>query len=304
MKANMKTEQLYTQEQIVHHVENASPTKFMYSFSKAPRFTSINKKGKCDSFYNLPSCKMHRTCGMGFGTKSDFTKKNYRGTEFISIKRDFDKGNQRGLKYSFGLGRDKFTKQVCPGYSNLDKNVPGPAKYNVLKTTGSEMPYYTLHINCGDLGWTNKFMNNPGPGTYQPVVRINSEGKYPVSSISNIKANNFGLSKYDRWKGYKGNGVPGPNAYKADNTLMGSIYNSKFRSGHLITMSSNLPKYGYKNDYPGPGSYLKFSEFGILVPKGFRGRGLSEPQRCKTEGNIESKKVNESVGETKVAEKE
>lgn len=32
-------------------------------------------------------------------------------------------------------------------------------------------------------------------------------------------------------------------------------------------MSSNLQKCGYKNDYPGPGSYLKFSEFGILVPK-------------------------------------
>ena len=300
------TEELYTQEQIVHHVENASPTKFMYSFSKAPRFPSIDKKGKCDSFYNLPSCKMHRTCGIGFGTKSDFTKKNYRGTEFISIKRDFDEGNQRGLKYSFGLSRDKFTKQVCPGYSNLDKNVPGPAKYNVLKTTGSEMPYYTLHINCGDLGWINKYMNNPGPGTYQPVVRINSEGKYPVSSISNIKANNFGISKSDRWKGYKGNGVPGPNAYKTDTTLMGSIYNSKYRSGHLINFSWNLPKYGYKNDYPGPGSYLKFSEFGILVPKGYRGRGLSESHKNRSSEKEEKKnsKTIETEGNEKVADKQ
>ena len=299
------TEQLYTQEQIVHHVENASPTKFMYSFSKAPRFPAIDKKGKCDTFYNLPSCKMNRTCGMGFGNKSDFTKKNYRGTEFISIKRDFDEGNQRGLKYSFGLGREKFAKQVCPGFSNIDKNVPGPAKYNVLKTTGSEMPYYTLHINCGDLGWTNKFMNNPGPGSYQPVVRINSEGKYPVSQISNIKANNFGLSKNNRWKSYRGNGVPGPNAYKSD-TLMGTIYNSKYRSGHLITMSSNLPKYGYKNDYPGPGSYLKFSEFGILVPKNYRGRGLSESKKSKTEGKDNTKKAKtiENDDEAKVAEQQ
>ena len=46
-------------------------------------------------------------------------------------------------------------------------------------------------------------MNNPGPGTYQPVVRINSEGKYPTSKISNIKANNFGLDKTDRWRAYK-----------------------------------------------------------------------------------------------------
>ena len=55
---------------------------------------------------------------------------------------------------------------------------------------------------------------------------------------------------------------------------MGNIYNSKFRSGHYITMSKRLKKCGYKNDYPGPGSYLRFSEFGILVPKNYK-RGYS-----------------------------
>jgi hypothetical protein len=195
--------QLYTQEQIVHHVENASPTKFMYTFSKAPRFPEINKNGKTDSIYNLPSSIMNRKAAMGYGHKSDFTKKNYRGTEFISIKRDYDEGNQRGFKYSFGLARDKFERQVVPGYKNLDMNVPGPAKYEVLKTTGHESPYYTLHIICGETQWINRHMKNPGPGAYTPLVRINSEGKYPVSKISNIKANNFGLDKSDRWKLYK-----------------------------------------------------------------------------------------------------
>ena len=55
---------------------------------------------------------------------------------------------------------------------------------------------------------------------------------------------------------------------------MGNIYNSKFTSGHYITMSKRLKKCGYKNDYPGPGSYLRFSEFGILVPKNYM-RGYS-----------------------------
>ena len=41
------------------------------------------------------------------------------------------------------------------------------------------------------------------PGAYTSKVRINSKGKYPVSQISNIKANNFGLDKSDRWKSYK-----------------------------------------------------------------------------------------------------
>ena len=195
--------QLYTQEQIVHHVENASPTKFMYTFSKAPRFPEISKNGKTDSIYNIPDSIMKRKAAMGYGHKSDFTLKNYRGTEFISIKRDYDTGNQRGFKYSFGLARDKFERQVVPGYKNLDMNVPGPAKYNVLKTTGHESPYYTLHIICGETQWINRHMKNPGPGAYTPLVRINSEGKYPVSKISNIKANNFGLDKSDRWKLYK-----------------------------------------------------------------------------------------------------
>ena len=51
---------------------------------------------------------------------------------------------------------------------------------------------------------------------------------------------------------------------------MGSIYNSKFRSGHLISMS---PKFKYKDSrerYPGPGTYIRFSEFGILVSKNAR----------------------------------
>ena len=65
--------QLYTQEQIVNHVENASPTKFMYSFSRAERFPPLKRTGKSDTFYNLPSVRMTRTAGIGYGTKSDFT---------------------------------------------------------------------------------------------------------------------------------------------------------------------------------------------------------------------------------------
>ena len=80
---------------------------------------------------------------------------------------------------------------------------------------------------------------------------------------------------------------------------MGNIYNSKYRSGHYITMSKRLPKYGYKNDYPGPGHYLRFSEFGILVPKDYRRRGYSafntisnktNYTTAKTEGNIPNNK--------------
>ena len=93
--------------------------------------------------------------------------------------------------------------------------------------------------------------------------------------------------------------MPGPNVYHADKTLMGTIYNSKFRSGHLISMAKKLQKCGYKNQYPGPGSYLRFSEFGILVPKDYRRRGYSafntisnktNYTTAKTEGNVPNNK--------------
>ena len=67
---------------------------------------------------------------------------------------------------------------------------------------------------------------------------------------------------------------------------MGDIYNSKFRSGHLITMAKKLQKCGYKNKYPGPGSYLRFSEFGILVPKDYRTRGYSAYNTISTKSKI------------------
>ena len=86
---------------------------------------------------------------------------------------------------------------------------------------------------------------------------------------------------------------------------MGNIYNSKFRSGHYITMSKRLKKCGYKNDYPGPGSYLRFSEFGILVPKNYK-RGYSAcntlPSRNKKD-KYEAVKTDENISYRKTSNK-
>ena len=68
---------------------------------------------------------------------------------------------------------------------------------------GSDAPKCSMHAICGERGWSNKKMNTPAPGTYQPVVKINDKGKYPVSNISNIKVYNFGLSQTNRWSYYK-----------------------------------------------------------------------------------------------------
>ena len=295
--------QLYTQEQIVHHVENASPTKFMYSFGKAERFPKINRTGKSDTFYSLPSMRMSRTAGIGFGGKSDFTKNRNVKTEYVSIKRDFDKDNLRGFRYSFGLGRDSFTKAYCPGYKNFDKNIPGPGKYNVIRELGADAPKYTLHSICGNTGWTNKYMKNPAPGAYDAVVRINTEGRYPVSNISNIKVSNFGLSHTDRFK-YYDNKTPAPNAYKCKD-LTGLNFNSKYRSSKMISMSQRFPSHDSREKYPGPGSYLRFSEFGILVPKRKKEEKGSEEKKNEAENTkSEKNEDNKSNAQQETKEKE
>ena len=66
---------------------------------------------------------------------------------------------------------------------------------------------------------------------------------------------------------------------------MGSIYNSKYRSGPSIAMHRKLKMAnGYKDDTPGPGSYLHFSEFGMWVPKN-KAKGYNVRERIKTAKN-------------------
>ena len=252
-------------EQIVNHLENNSPSKYMYSFGKAPRFPSLKHSGKSDMFYNLPSMKSTRGTSLGLGTKYDFTKQT-QATEFISIKRYFDKGNQPGPKYTFGMPRDKFRKAFCPGFKMIDKDIPGPGKYNLFKEPGEDSPSYSIHEKCGSNSFVNKLMKNPGPAEYSPLLSINSEGKYPISKISNVHSTNFGSNKTKRFF-YKINNVPGPGSYRIKG-LMGVNFNSKFKSVKLISMHKKFKKKDSRDNYPGPGAYCSFSEFsGINNPQ-------------------------------------
>ena len=198
-------DQLYTQEEIVHHIENNSTSKFMYTFNKAPRFMKIDRTGKTDAIYTMPSVCMVRKAGIGYGLKQDVVKSKFTPTEFISIKRYYDQNYQPGFKYTFGLARDKFGKQVVPGFKNLDKMVPGPGIYDIIKKTGSESPKYTFRKICDktETFWYNKYMPNPGPGAYTPKIYINTDGTFISSKIHNIKSANFGRDKSDRWRSYK-----------------------------------------------------------------------------------------------------
>ena len=106
-----------------------------------------------------------------------------------------------------------------------------------------------------------------------------------------------------------GNNVPGPNSYRMK-TLMGTIYNSKFRSGNLISMSQKIKIRDTRENNPGPGAYIRFSEFGILVSKNAR-KQKEQKEEIKGENKIAKTEFNETSGhnettknETKVLETE
>ena len=269
----------YNQLSIVHHLLNNSPSKYMFSFSKTPRFFKIKQDEGIDKFYNLPSTLTKRSTAMGFGNRLNFTAKN-SDTEFISIKRYFDKNYQPGYKFSFGVSRDKFSKVYYPGLKLNDTSIPGPGKYNVRKGPGLNSPKFTMRQKLGKVINTRPL--SPGPGQYSPVININSEGKYPLSKISNVHTINFGNNRTRRFF-YKINNVPGPGTYKLKG-LLGINFVSKYNSGKLISIHRKYETKKIIDSTPEPGSYSSFSEFGI-----------PSLERHETTKNIKIKKIRKKI---------
>lgn len=73
---------------------------------------------------------------------------------------------------------------------------------------------------------------------------------------------------------------------------MGINFNSKYRSSKLISMSQKFRYKDSREKYPGPGQYIRFSEFGILVSKN-AGKNKEDSKNSfkvsKTEGNEPNK---------------
>ena len=68
---------------------------------------------------------------------------------------------------------------------------------------------------------------------------------------------------------------------------MGKIYNSKYRSGPYIEMHRKLLNENkIRNNNPGPGAYLTFSEFGMWVPKK-KTKTIRASQRMNTENKTD-----------------
>lgn len=244
---------------------NHSKSKQMFSFGKAERFPKIKSNGYSNNFYNLPEVRMTRFTTLGRGNKYDFTAgAKSKSPVFYDYKSDFDQEHPNSPRYSFGLGRDKFTKAYCEGTKMFDKDIPGPGMYNYLKPFGFDAVKYSIkgkHISKS----IDAKSDQPGPGSYANTFSINPTGRFVNSKIENIHDVNFGADKSKRFV-YTYNKNPGPADYSLK-PLMGVIFNSRYRSNPGRSIYARYKDVNSRSNYPGPGQYRAFSEFGIYESK-------------------------------------
>lgn len=254
-----------TGQQISNSPLNHSKTKQMFSFGKAERFPKIRNSGVTDNFYNLPEVRMTRFTTLGKGNKSDFTAGSKgKSPVFYEPKSDFDQLHPHSPRYTFGLGRDKFEKVYCEGTKMNNPNVPGPGKYSYLKPFGSDAVKFSIKGKHRSKSVEMK-SNFPGPGQYKEMIQINQRGKFPSSRFENVHEVNFGADKSRRFV-YNYNKNPGPSDYEKK-PLFGFIFDSRFKSSLPKSISFKWKNIDSRSNYPGPGQYRAFSEFGIYESK-------------------------------------
>ena len=255
---------------------NTSTAKYQYTIPKAKRFPEpkLDEKrtGKYQLYY-LPSTLSKRYTKFGYGTKSDFTRgdKNYK-PNFYNMGTDFDQKNPHGPKYSFANGREKYGKVFLETAKPFDKNVPGPGKYNILKDFGSDAPKVSFKGKYDNVETRKKKLEdeaNEGDKKDKPfstiTIQIRPTGKYSVSQIPNVNSLKFDKDKSRRTK-FIANRNPGPGTYESK-PLIGRIFPSQYRSYEPISFALKHNIKDSRSNYPGPGSYIIPSDFGIYQSK-------------------------------------
>ncbi len=126
-----------------------------------------------------------RKTEFGRGNKSDFTNLGKgKCDKFYSVKNDFDSTIIKSPKWSLGIGRENFKKVYYETEKAFDKDIPGPAKYDFIKSLGSDSPKYSFRGKCD---YKSDKTNFPGPGEYPIKLQINPEGKFPLSGVKNVR---------------------------------------------------------------------------------------------------------------------
>ena len=191
------------------------------------------------------------------------------------------------------------SKVYCSTNIPLGRDAPGPGAYKPKKLKNS--PSFSLR---GKVNIPLPNRDTPGPAAYTPRTGINKNGNYPLSKMENVHGSFFGSGQSNRFK-YIYNDSPGPSAYTFKSMIGGSLFNSKFTNGRSITFGSKFNYGGKKDNFPGPGSYQPFSEFGVVDPY-FKKKKIKKRGKSVKEKNILNNKKDNNVitnnGETKPSE--
>ena len=155
-----------TADQINKLPSNTSSAKFLWSFKKEKRFKktkpqtftntihSFSSSHSCTrkKFYTLPSVRMRRTCGFGYGQKYDFTQgcKRAPPPNRYTILSKFAQNKERNIGKSFGLSRQAV---VCGSWKKTNHNKKiGPGSYpnrSTLNQKSYSIRMKTLNICKG-----------------------------------------------------------------------------------------------------------------------------------------------------------
>jgi len=128
---------------------------------------------------------MRRATTLGKGKKSDFTTEGkIQNSQFYNLGSDFDQNHPHSPKWTFGISRSHYDKVFYESGKILDKNIPGPGLYDVLKPFGKEAPKYTMRGKSSEDKEKTKKLIVPGPGEYD-YVSTSMTGRYPLSKFKN-----------------------------------------------------------------------------------------------------------------------
>lgn len=128
---------------------------------------------------------MTRSTSLGKGLKFDFTKDaKDKNSQFYNLGSDFDQKNPHSPKWTFGISKNHFEKVYSETGKIVDKNIPGPGIYNILKPFGKDGFKFSMRGKSSeDKEKTNNLLV-PGPGEYT-FVSTSVSGKYPLSKYKN-----------------------------------------------------------------------------------------------------------------------
>ena len=236
-------------------------------------------------FYSLPSTLSNRKTTFGWGKKSDFTKGGGCCQKpFYSTYSDFDQKNPHGPKYSFTKaprnGKSQIKKKKSDDNNNEENKKeekestgPGPADYYYLKKFGADAPKYSMK-GRHDSPFKSKAPNaeenteekkEEKPYLTKVTIQIRNSGKYFVSQIPNVNSLKFDKD-FSKRSQFITNKNPAPNKYSLEQ-LLGRVYESQYKSYEPWTFARKYKVKDSRSNYPGPGSYIMPSDFGIYQSK-------------------------------------